>query len=305
MTTSTLKAKKEVPLKFKKRRMTPLRWFFALGWRHLVGMAIVLYAIFPILYIISTSLYPNNSIDGTNSLFAAVSGENYVNLFQDEARPFATWYFNTVYIGIVTSIFTVFISALAAYAFSRLRFRGRRAGLLSLIVIQMFPSLLGLVAIYGMLIEIGRTFPAFGLDSQLGLIMIYMGGSLGTGTYLMYGFFNTVPRELDEAAKIDGATHTQIYFGIILRLVSPVLAVQMLLSYIGITSDYVLAAVVLSKPETLTLAVGLRQFISDPFSRDWSMFTAGAVLSAIPIVILFLYLQRYIVSGLMGGAVKG
>jgi arabinogalactan oligomer/maltooligosaccharide transport system permease protein len=114
-----------------------------------------------------------------------------------------------------------------------------------------------------------------------------------------------VPKELDEAAKIDGATHTQIFYGIILRLVAPVLAVQMLLSYIGITSDFVLASVVLSKPESLTLAVGLQQFISDPFSRDWSMFTAGAVLAAIPVVALFMYLQRYIVSGLLGGAVKG
>ncbi len=304
MTTAT-KIIKEKPLKVAKRRQTPLRWFLATGWRHIVGMAIVLYAIFPILYIISTSLYPNNSIDGNNTLFAAISFENYVNLFQDTARPFATWYFNTVYIGLATSIGSVFISALAAYAFSCLRFRGRRGGLLSLILIQMFPSLLGLVAIYGMLIEIGKIFPAFGLDSQLGLIMIYMGGSLGGGTYLMYGFFNTVPKELDEAAKLDGATHTQIYFGIILRLVAPVLAVQMLLSYIGITSDYVLASVVLSKPESLTLAVGLQQFISDPFSRDWSMFTAGAVLSAIPVVALFMYLQRYIVSGLLGGAVKG
>ncbi|MBP6043522.1 MAG: sugar ABC transporter permease [Rhodoluna sp.] len=304
MTTAT-KIIKEKPLKVVKRRQTPLRWFFSTGWRHIVGIAIVLYAIFPILYIISTSLYPNNSIEGNNTLFAAISFENYISLFQDTARPFATWYFNTVYIGLATSIGSVFISALAAYSFSRLRFRGRRGGLLSLILIQMFPSLLGLVAIYGMLIEIGRIFPAFGLDSQLGLIMIYMGGSLGGGTYLMYGFFNTVPKELDEAAKLDGATHTQIFYGIILRLVAPVLAVQMLLSYIGITSDYVLASVVLSKPESLTLAVGLQQFISDPFSRDWSMFTAGAVLSAIPVVALFMYLQRYIVSGLLGGAVKG
>ena len=304
MTTAT-KIVKEKPLKVVKRRQTPLRWFFSTGWRHIVGIAIVIYAIFPILYIISTSLYPNNSIDGNNTLFAAISFENYINLFQDTGRPFAVWYFNTVYIGLATSIGSVFISALAAYSFSRLRFRGRRGGLLSLILIQMFPSLLGLVAIYGMLIEIGRVFPAFGLDSQLGLIMIYMGGSLGGGTYLMYGFFNTVPKELDEAAKLDGATHTQIFYGIILRLVAPVLAVQMLLSYIGITSDYVLASVVLSKPESLTLAVGLQQFISDPYSRDWSMFTAGAVLSAVPVVALFMYLQRYIVSGLLGGAVKG
>ncbi len=295
----------EQPLKMKKKRRTPLKWFLTTGWRHLVGLALILYAIFPILYILSTSLFPNNSIEGTNTLFAAISFQNYINLFSDPARPFGLWYMNTVIIGLVTSVLSVFISALAAYAFSRLRFRGRRGGLLSLILIQMFPSLLGLVAIFGMLTEIGKIFPAFGLDSVLGLIMIYLGGSLGGGTYLMYGFFNTVPKELDEAAKLDGATHTQIFYGIIMRLVSPVLAVQMLLSYIGITSDYVLASVVLSKPESLTLAVGLQQFISDPYSKDWSMFTAGAVLAAIPVVTLFMFLQRYIVSGLLGGAVKG
>jgi arabinogalactan oligomer/maltooligosaccharide transport system permease protein len=302
MTSATVS---EPTLKFKKKRRTPLKWFLTTGWRHLLGIGLVVYAIFPILYILSTSLYPNNSIEGTNTLFAAISFQNYINLFSDPARPFGLWYLNTVIIGILTSVMSVFISALAAYAFSRLRFRGRRGGLLSLILIQMFPALLGLVAIFGMLTEIGKIFPAFGLDSVLGLVMVYLGGSLGGGTYLMYGFFNTVPKELDEAAKLDGATHTQIFYGIIMRLVSPILAVQMLLSYIGITSDYVLASVVLSKPESLTLAVGLQQFISDPFSKDWSMFTAGAVLAAIPVVTLFMFLQRYIVSGLLGGAVKG
>ncbi|MFM6963658.1 MAG: sugar ABC transporter permease [Micrococcales bacterium] len=302
MATATMTEK---PLKLKKKRRTPLKWFLTTGWRHVLGLALILYALFPILYIISTSLYPNNSIEGTTTLFAAISFQNYISLFSDPARPFGLWYLNTVTIGVVTSVLSVFISALAAYAFSRLRFRGRRGGLLSLILIQMFPALLGLVAIFGMLTEIGKVFPAFGLDSVLGLVMVYLGGSLGGGTYLMYGFFNTVPKELDEAAKLDGATHTQIFYGIILRLVSPILAVQMLLSYIGITSDYVLASVVLSKPESLTLAVGLQQFISDPFSKDWSMFTAGAVLAAIPVVTLFMFLQRYIVSGLLGGAVKG
>ena len=295
----------EKPLKLKKKRRSPLKWFLTTGWRHLLGAVLIVYAIFPILYILSTSLYPNNSIEGTNALFQAISFQNYINLFSDPARPFGLWYLNTVIIGVTTSVLSVFISALAAYAFSRLRFRGRRGGLLSLILIQMFPSLLGLVAIFGMLTEIGKIFPLFGLDSVLGLVMVYLGGSLGGGTYLMYGFFNTVPKELDEAAKLDGATHTQIFYGIILRLVSPILAVQMLLSYIGITSDYVLASVVLSKPESLTLAVGLQQFISDPFSKDWSMFTAGAVLAAVPVVTLFMFLQRYIVSGLLGGAVKG
>ncbi|MEY2677118.1 MAG: hypothetical protein RL510_1138 [Actinomycetota bacterium] len=295
----------EPQYKFAKKRRTPLQWALTTGWKHLLGLALVVYSIFPILYIISTSLYPNNDINDTNNLFGAFSMESYIALFNDPERPFGLWYFNTLVIAIAASVGSVFLSALAAFAFSRLRFRGRRSGLLSLILVQMYPALLGLVAIYGILSEVGRVFPWLGLNSQLGLIMVYMGGSLGGGTYLMYGFFNTVPKEIDEAAKIDGASHARIFFGIILRLVSPILAVQVLLSFIGITSDFVLASVVLDDPNKMTFAVGLQMFISDPFSKDWSMFSAGAVLAATPIVILFLWLQRFIVSGLIGGAVKG
>lgn len=281
------------------------RWFLRTGWRHVLGLVVCMYAVFPILYILSTSLYPNNDINNTTALFQEFSPQNYIDLFAQETRPFVRWYTNTVYIGLVTSIGSVFLSALAAYAFSRLRFKGRRAGLLSLILMQMFPSILGLVAIFGLLSDIGQVFPIIGLNSQLGLILVYMGGALGAGTYLMYGFFNTVPKEIDEAATIDGASHARIFFSIILRLVAPVLAVQMLLSYIGVTSDYVLASILLSDPNQLTLATGLQQFINDPYSKDWSMFAAGAVLSALPSLVLFLFLQKYITSGLTGGAVKG
>ena len=291
--------------RFKTRRRSPMRWLVTTGWRHVAGLAISLYAIFPILYIISTSLYPNNDINNTNALFQEFSLQNYEALFADETRPFAAWYANTVIIGVLTSVGSVFLSALAAYAFSRLRFRGRRGGLLSLILMQMFPSILGLVAIFGLISDIGQVFPELGLNSQLGLVMVYMGGALGGGTYLMYGFFNTVPREIDEAATIDGAGHARIFFTITLRLVAPVLAVQMLLSYIGVTSDYVLASILLSDPQKYTLATGLQSFISDPYSKDWSMFTAGAVLAALPTVALFLFLQRFITSGLSAGAVKG
>ena len=289
----------------RKKPFNIVRWFASTGWRHLVGLAVCTFAIFPILYIISTSLYPNNDINNTTALFQEFSIANYVELLAQETRPFARWYMNTVYIGIVTSLASVFISALAAYAFSRLRFKGRRPGLLTLILMQMFPSILGLVAIFSLMSDIGQVFPEIGLNTQLGLILVYTGGALGVGTYLMYGFFNTVPKEIDEAATIDGASHARIFFTIILRLVAPVLAVQMLLNYIGVTSDYILASILLTDPNQLTLATGLQQFISDPYSKDWSMFASGAVLAAIPSVILFLFLQRYITSGLTGGAVKG
>jgi arabinogalactan oligomer/maltooligosaccharide transport system permease protein len=289
----------------RKKSFNPAKWFVSTGWRHLVGIAVCIFAIFPILYILSTSLYPNNDINNTTALFQEFSLANYIELLAQDTRPFARWYLNTVYIGIITSVASVFISALAAYAFSRLRFKGRRPGLLALILMQMFPSILGLVAIFSLMSDIGQVYPQIGLNTQLGLILVYTGGALGVGTYLMYGFFNTVPKEIDEAATIDGASHARIFFTIILRLVAPVLAVQMLLSYIGVTSDYILASILLTDPNQLTLATGLQQFISDPYSKDWSMFASGAVLSAIPSVILFLFLQRYITSGLTGGAVKG
>ena len=272
--------------------------------RYIVLTLYIIFLMLPIYWLLNMSLKTTNEILGGFSAFPReFTLDSYRTIFTDPSWYNA--YINSITYVVINTIISVVIALPAAYAFSRLRFRGRRAGLLSLIVVQMFPSLLGLVAIYGMLIEIGRTFPAFGLDTQLGLIMIYMGGSLGTGTYLMYGFFNTVPKEIDEAAKIDGATHTQIYFQIILRLVSPILAVQMLLSFIGISSDFILASIVMNKPDQYTLAVGLGLFIDQPYSKNWAMFCAGAVIAATPIVALFMGLQRYIVSGLTGGAVKG
>jgi arabinogalactan oligomer/maltooligosaccharide transport system permease protein len=288
-----------------KRRMSPFRWIATLGWKHLVGLAVCVYALFPILYIISVAFSDSGDISG--GLFGSFTLVNFEKLFagDDPDKPFVQWIINTVWIASVSSIGSVFLSALAAYSFSRQRFRGRRGGLLTLILLQMFPSVLGLVAIYAILSELYKYVPALGLNSPWGLILVYLGGSLGGGTYLMYGFFNTVPKEIDEAAKIDGATHTQIYFQIILRLVSPILAVQMLLSFIGISSDFILASIVMNKPDQYTLAVGLGLFIDQPYSKNWAMFCAGAIIAATPIVILFMSLQRYITSGLTGGAVKG
>jgi arabinogalactan oligomer/maltooligosaccharide transport system permease protein len=295
------------PRKIRQPRMSFGKWARQLGWKHAVGLVVCLYAIFPILYITSTALSKGGTVT-SGVLFSEFYFGNFTALFDpanQHDRPFTQWVINTIAIASINAFCSVFISALAAYAFSRMRFAGRRGGLMTLILVQMFPSILGLVAIYGILSEVTKYFPPLGLGSLGGLIMIYLGGSLGGGTYLMYGFFNTVPKELDEAAKIDGATHTQIYFGIILRLVAPVLAVQALLSFIGTASDYILPSIVFNKPEQYTLAVGLQFFIDQPYSQNWAMFCAGALITATPVVALFLFLQRFITSGLTGGAVKG
>jgi len=205
----------------------------------------------------------------------------------------------------VTAIGTVLMGASAAYAFSRFRFYGRRGSLTTLLLIQMFPQMLAFVAIFLLLLSLSKVFPVIGLNTQLGLIAVYLGGALGVNTFLMYGFFNTVPRELDEAAKIDGASHAQIFFTIILRLVAPILAVVGLLSFVSSYGEFIIAKVVLQKVDRFTLAVGLYQWAADERTAPWGLFAAGAVLAAIPVVLLFQVLQKYIVGGLTAGAVKG
>ncbi|QKJ18593.1 sugar ABC transporter permease [Microbacterium hominis] len=280
------------------------RYFRETGWRHLIGLAAGAFAIFPLLYVLSASLNPGGTLLTANGLFQNFSFESYVDLFSSPRQPYAAWYVNTLVIGLVTAAGTVILGALAAYSFSRMRFTGRRFGLTTLLVVQMFPQMLAMVAIFLLMVAIGDIFPAIGLNSQIGLIMVYLGGALGVNTYLMYGFFNTVPSSIDEAAKIDGAGHARIFFTIILRLVAPILAVVGLLSFIGTSSEFVLASIILIDPEKQTLAVGLYKYISDEFSQNWSIFAAGAVLAAILPVGLFLALQRYIVGGLTAGSVK-
>jgi arabinogalactan oligomer/maltooligosaccharide transport system permease protein len=285
------------------RRPFP-RWFRETGWRHIIGVVMLVFAAFPLVYVLSASLNPGGTLLTANGLFQTIDIGSYIALFQDPTRPYGAWFLNTIVIGLSTSIGTVILCALAAYAFSRMRFTGRRFGLLTLLLVQMFPQLLAFVAIFLLMSAIGDIFPVLGLNSQIGLIMVYLGGALGVNTFLMYGFFNTVPASIDEAAKIDGAGHARIFFTIILRLVAPILAVIGLLSFIGTTSDFVIASVILVDPEKQTLAVGLYQFVSQETARNWSVFAAGAVLAAILPMALFLSLQKYIVGGLTAGSVK-
>ncbi|OIU88964.1 sugar ABC transporter permease [Microbacterium sp. AR7-10] len=280
------------------------KYFRETGWRHLVGIVATVFALFPLLYVFSASLNPGGTLLTANSLFSSWDFGSYIQLFQNPSQPYGAWFMNTLVIGLTTSVLTVLLGALAAYSFSRMRFKGRRFTLTSLLVVQMFPQMLAMVAIFLIMVTISDIFPAIGLNTQIGLIMVYLGGALGANTYLMYGFFNTVPASIDEAAKIDGAGHARIFFTIILRLVAPILAVVGLLSFIGTSSEFVLASVILIDPDKQTLAVGLYRFVADEFSKNWSVFAAGAVLAAILPVALFLALQKYIVGGLTAGSVK-
>jgi len=287
-----------------RRKRGPMQWFARTGWRHVVGVVMSIIAIFPLLYVISTSLSSNGTLTGSNELFRSITFDNYIKLVSDPARPFVRWWLNSVIVSVIVSVATVFLCALAAYAFSRLRFSGRRVGLGALVITQMFPQFLGVVAIFLLLVSIGDAVPALGLNSLPGLIAVFLGGALGVNAYLMYGYFNTIPREIDEAAKIDGAGHARIFFTIILRLVGPILVVIGMLVYIGVSGEFAIASVVLGNPQVQTAPVGLYNMISLFRNDNWGIFCAGAVLTALPVMVLFLYTQKYIVTGLFAGSGK-
>lgn len=281
-------------------------WFLDTGWRHLVGLAVVVFALFPVIWVLSAA-FSGTGLSSQNLIPDELTLDNFRALTSEPGHPpFWRWMINSMIVGVVTSVATVFLCACAAYAFSRLRFKGRRPGMMFLLLVQMFPNLLAMVALFLFMTRIKGMFPSIGLGTVIGLIFIYLGGALGVNTWLMKGFFDTVPKELDESAKVDGATHAQIFFRIILPLAAPVLAVIGLLSFVTSQSEFVLADIILGQNENQrTAAVGLSRFILAGFDNRWGPFAAGSLIVAMPVVLLWLFLQRFVVSGLTAGAVKG
>lgn len=274
-------------------------------WRLIVAFLFIAYALFPIMYVIGTSLNPSGSLQSSQIFPNNPTLANYQKLLTSEQNPFLRWMFNSLLVSTTTAAITVALCAVAAYSFSRFRFRSRKRLLQGLLLSQVFPNVLAMVALYLILQQIGRYYPMFGLNTLGGLILIYLGGAIGFNTWLMKGFFDTVPRDLDESAMLDGASGWQTFTQIILPLVRPVLAVIFMLSFIGTYGDYLLAKVMLSNTEKYTVAVGLSLFIGQQFGQRWGEFAAGAVIAAIPTLILFYISQSQLQGGLTSGAIKG
>jgi len=271
----------------------------------IVTILVLFFALFPIVWIISASINPTSNMANQSFIPPNASVANFSELLNDPLHPFFLWMWNSVKVAAITSVLAVFVTMLTAYAFSRFRFRGRRSLLLTILLIQVFPNLLTMVALFLFLRQLGEYFPTFGLDSHGGLIMVYLGTQMGINIWLMKGYFDTIPRDIDESAAVDGASHWQTFWSLIFPLVRPVLAVVGVLAFVGTFNEFILARVLLRSTEQFTLMVGLYLFIDQNFGQNWGVFAAGALIGAIPTVIIYTILQDYIVSGLTAGAVKG
>jgi len=305
------------------------KWVYAVLQVIVLGLAII-FALFPVLFIVSSAINPTGQLSTQGFIPTAVDSPEdlIVNfraiLYEDlDIFPYWNWLFNSFVVASTSTILIVLITALSAYSFSRFRFSGRRTMLVGILLIQVFPNLLAMVALFLILQQISQLpdlipialpflsgidwgwLRLFGLDSLGGLILVYMGGAMGINTWLMKGFFDSIPRDIDESAKVDGATDWQIFWRLIFPLVRPILAVVGVLAFVGTFNEFVLARVLLRDKENWTLMIGLFNFINGDLNRDWGKFAAGSLVAAIPVVVVYLSLQDQIVGGLTAGSVKG
>lgn len=298
--------------------------------RLIIAVILIFFSIFPVLWIISSALNPANSLASAKLIPDNWGFDNFyillppagaairqlsIDIFGSDifppipegkyVFPFWTWWWNSIKIASISTVLSLSITTMAAFAFSRFRFQGRQAILKAILLIQVFPNILALVAIFLMIAEIGDIVPRFGLDTHAGLILVYTGGAMGMNIWLMKGYLDTIPRDIDESAMVDGASHWVIFSRLILPLLRPILVVVGILSFIGTYGDFVLARILLKTQTQYTLMVGLQIFTSGQFSQKWGPFSVGALIGALPIMIIYIALQDQVVGGLTRGAVKG
>ena len=279
---------------------------------HAVLVAAVIGTVYPILWVITIAFsgrqqlsivsLPTNPtwVDRLRAVIPwpdRISWANFSSLFTDQ--PFARWLLNSAIVALATTVLGVALACTAGYAFSRFRFPGRQAGLMSFLVSQMFPGVLMLIPLYIILVK------WLGLGSTwTGLVLVYTMTAIPFCVWMLKGYFDTIPRELEESALIDGASPARVFFSIVLPLARPAVAVTALFSFMTAWNEFVQAATLMDKESMYTAPVGLRFFVGG-FQQQWGYFAAGAIVTAIPVVALFLFLQRFLISGLTAGAVKG
>ena len=278
-------------------RRNPVRILGIVAMYLILAMACLI-VLYPLIWVFSCSFKSTAGLVGSSLIPANPTLANYRKIFTDPNVNFGLWFFNTLKISLVSALAALVLTTPAAYAFSRMRFSGRLHTLIGFMICQMFPGFMAIVALYTLLGWAGL------IDTHLGLIILYAGGSIPFSIWLLKGYFDSLPVEIEESAMIDGATKFQAFTRILLPLAKPILYVVGLINFLGPYAEYLLAQVVINSGSKWTLAMGMRSLTVSQFATDWPIFSAVSVLTAVPIVIVFLSAEKYIVSGLTRGAIK-
>jgi arabinogalactan oligomer / maltooligosaccharide transport system permease protein len=280
-------------------------------WIHVGLITFTLITIYPVLWVLALAFSGQQSVAiidlpkdpgflerlrGVIPWPAHFSVKNFTDVMTEQ--PFGRWLLNSVLVSVMTTVLGVFMACTAAYAFSRFKFAGRDAGMLAFLVSQMFPGTLMLIPLFIIIVKwlgLGNTF--------WGLVIVYATTAIPFCVWMLKGYFDTIPIDIEESARIDGASPGVIFFRIILPLAKPAIAITALFSFMTAWNEFILASVFLESELKYTAPVGLRFFVGG-FSSQWGFFAAGSVIVSVPVVVLFLYLQKYLVGGLTAGSVK-
>ena len=274
-------------------------------WRWALAVVLVAFSLLPLLWMISAAINPVNDLASQKLIPDNWNFDNFKALVNNPIFPFFTWLKNSMIVSTTSTLLTMGLTTLAAFAFSRFRFRGRQGLLKAILLIQSFPNVLAIVALFTISKQIGDIIPWLGLNTHAGLILVYTGGAMGMNIWLIKGYMDTIPRDIDESARVDGATDWQVFSKLIFPLLRPIIAVTGILSFIGTYGEFVIARTLLTQRELQTVMVGLQIFTSGQYTKNWGVFAAGALIAALPIMIIYLVLQDQIVGGLTAGSVKG
>lgn len=255
-------------------------------------------SIYPALNILSISLRPSSTLFSTSLKIIPDNAtfDNYINAFVK--YDLVKWIINSLIISSLTAVFGVVLSVTAGYAFSRFDFFGKKMGLSMLLVTQMFPATMTLLPLYIMLIHYGLS------NSFIGLVIVYTSTTIPFNIWILKGYFDTIPKSLEESAYVDGANITKSFYMITLPLAAPAIALSALFSFMGAWSEYIVARVIITASDKLTLPIGLTNMMGQ-FTTDWGIYSAAALITAIPVMIIFICLSKYLVGGLTLGSVKG
>lgn len=259
-------------------------------------IVICAFVLFPMLWMITSSFSKGSSLFSSSLIPKQISFGNFAKLFQK--TKFLIWLRNSGVVCLLGSLLAMLQTTTMAYAFSRFQFRGRKNGLLVLILLQMLPSTVTIVAIYKLVVAVHLQ------NTFIGLILIYAGTTIPFNAWLMRGYFDALPIDIEESAYLDGANHWQAFTRIAFPLCVPMVVVVFLFNLISFYNDYFLASILLSGNQMYTVALGMR-FFTQPYAENWSMFAAASLIACVPIMIIFYSLQRFLVQGLARGAIKG
>ncbi|AIQ71051.1 sugar ABC transporter permease [Paenibacillus graminis] len=254
-------------------------------------------SLFPAIWIVMSSFKTGNSLFSDTLIPHKLTLVHYQELF--EQTKYLQWFLNTLKVAALSTLIGTSLLLLASYAISRYRFAGRKSMLTAFLVLQMFPGFMAMIAIYVLLNTLGL------LNSHWALVLVYSSGSIITNVFVAKGFFDTIPKSLEDAARIDGASHMKVFLSIMMPLSKPMLTYASLMIFNGCFVDFIFADLILRTEEKRTLAVGLFRMVNQSNSTEFTLFAAGAVLVALPVTLLFIFLQRFLIEGLTAGAMKG